>query len=369
MARPMVLEEVTGLRRAIILRGTSMPFQPLEIGIEQRVSTTHYAGNKVGYQRVTGARFLNTTVNGRWDEKNMRTEDRPDLIGFGVGSGLGPPPSPGALQGAAGLPSGTKAESVRDIVNALVSICAAGSRLRMEWGQTVMYGRLKRFVPRWKHDYQAEWEAEFEWIGDSQDQPVPKAPIPSVTSWSATLQAYLKKLLDAADTLAGYAVWGYVESSFGDVTAIADEVARDLALVVSTVLAPLDSLSTIRASYERLRLTLQQLVDDLEARTAGIDEATQRNGDGAAISAATLRIAQRIAEVMMEEAMLRQAEVDAVLEKQTLAVYRVPEYMSLRQVAVKFYGSPDSWPAIQAHNNLSSSIVTPGQEIKIPRLS
>lgn len=369
MGRPLVIEEVTGLRRAIILRGTSMPFQPLEIGIEQRVSTTHYAGNKVGYQRITGAKYLNTTINGRWDEKNMRAEDRPDLLGFGVGAGLGGAPSPGALQGAAGIPSGTKAESVRDIVNALVSICAAGSRLRMEWGQTVMYGRLKRFVPRWKHDYQAEWEAEFEWIGDSQDQPVPKAPIPSVGSWAATLQTYLRKLLDAADQLSGFAVWRYVERSFGDVTAVADEVARDMALVVSTVLAPLDSLSTIRASYERLRLTLQQLVDDIEARTAGIDEATQRDGDGTAISAATLRIAQRIAEVMMEESMLRQAEVDAVVEKQTLAVYRVPEYMSLRQVAVKFYGSPDSWPAIQAHNSLSSSIVSPGQEIKIPRLA
>lgn len=367
---PFVIEEVNGLGRAIILRGNTRPFQPIELGIEQRMTTTHYSGNPVGFQRVNGAKFTDTTITGRWCDRRIGPDDRPVITGFGeLLSVFATTAKPSQVQASAGPAGGSQAQNTGEIAAVMQSICAAGSRLRVSWHRHVRYGRMRSFMPRWKTRFECEWEIAFEWIGDQQDQPKAGLALPNVASFIDKLQAILEKILDLANAFAYIPTLALLQDAIGDLNAIAQEVIDDLRLVIDATLVPVDALGSVRSAYERLRVQAQQIVDDLEARTAGIDEATRRDATSLRLADQTAREIQRLVEVLMEESMLRQAEIDAALQGTVLATFVVLDWMSIRDVAIKFYGTSDSWPAIAQANNLPGSVVRPGTELKIPKLA
>lgn len=368
---PLIIAETNGEGRGIVLVGNSRPFQPLDLGVEQRITTDYYAGNPVAFQRITGPTFTNTTITGRWDDKKMRDADRPTLLGFGAvlaTQGQSTSAAPGQIEATAGAPGGSKANNTYEIHTAIEAMALAGSRLRVSWGPHVRFGRIKRYVPSWRNRYHCEWEIEFEWKGSQEDQPVPQTPLPNVAGFGANLTKWITLITTQVDFLAGQPTLRIIDTAIGDLNAIAADVIADLGLVTDTVLAPAESLASVRSSYERLRVQCQAILDELEGNTPGVEEARQRDVVGGGIAAATARVVQRYLEILMEESMLRQAEINATLEKNQLDTYVVPDYMSLRQVAVIYYGSPDNWRAIAAHNNITSSVVEPGQEISIPKL-
>lgn len=369
MADFLIAEE-DGLQRAVILRGTSMPFKPLELGVEQRLTTTYYAANPVAFQRVLGPTFTPTTITGRWDDKRMRSTDRPRLFGFGELLALfNTTAAPSQIQATAGDAGGVEATTTAEIVAVMESIAKGGAKLRVEWDRYVRYGRIKRFTPRHLTVYQVEWEIEFEWSGDRADQPTPETPLPNVASFIDTMQTILRKILDASNRLEGLPTLRFIETTLGDIQAIAQEVIDDLGQVIDTTLAPAEALASVRASYERLRVECQALLDQWLTNSPGYGEAEERKAADGSIAAAVAREVARFVEILMEESMLRQAEINATLERNTIATFVAPDYMSLKQVAIQFFGTPDNWVQIQAHNNLFGSVLTPGQTILIPRLA
>ena len=54
--------------------------------------------------------------------------------------------------------------------------------------------------------------------------------------------------------------------------------------------------------------------------------------------------------------------------RQTMRLYRVTSLKGLRDIALEVYGTPEPWRQIMYFNNLSSSFVPPGLELKIPKL-
>lgn len=368
MSYPLVIEEVNGLKRSVILRGTSRPFKPIELGVEMRMTTTHYSGNKVGFQRVSGAKFTDLAISGRWDDKRLGPDDKPKIAGFGDLLALfGTTPSPGGLEGSAGMAGGSVAQNTAEICAVMQSILTAGARLRVEWGRHVRFGRMRRFAPRWKTSYEAEWEMEFEWIGDQQEQPVPAKGIPSVSGFLETLSQIIGDIQSVIAELGGYL--SYVLLGIGELQSLVQKAIDTINLIIDVTLIPSEALSALKVAYESIRLQAEEIIAQIEARTAGLNESIQRDPGGALLAVIAAREVQRYVEILMEESMLRQAEIEQALGLSTQAVFTVPDWMSLRDVSIQFYGTPDSWQVIASANAIPGSVVRAGTELRIPRIT
>ena len=119
----------------------------------------------------------------------------------------------------------------------------------------------------------------------------------------------------------------------------------------------------------RIRVQCEAVLAELRERTAGLDESLRRDPDGAMLALIAASELERFLQVFMEESMLRQAEIDQALGASTLATYVANDWESLRDVAIRYYGTPDAWQSIAEANSVSGSIVRPGTELRIPKLT
>lgn len=356
--------EVDGLGRKMVLRGASMPFVGVAFGVEQRISTVNYVGNPIAAQRVLGAKFPSTIMEGRWDRQLFRGNDRPLLEGFGdllaqvQGVGV-----------SAGAPGGGVATTPYEAVEAVGSIVRAGSKLRVTWRQTVRYGRLKMWEPKWGREGVVEWSAEFEWTGDQLDPPKPGEGLPDAAAWVASIRRLVTGLVNAVNTVRTETIsfWGDVQVGVGELVGLANDAVSTLERIVDAALEPAETFAALRSSYEKLRERCGTLLDLTQERLAELEMAQQQQAREMLFAAQYSRETQRYIELLMEDAALRAAEIEALLEKTTEQVFVAPSAMTLREIAVRFMGSPDAWVEIGAHNNLAGSVVAAGTRVRIPR--
>src|SRR5690606_21640253 len=192
MSLPLIIEEVTGPKRSITLRGRSLPYQEVSWGGEQRVNINFHAGNPVATAQVVGPTYKPTVLKGTWKDTFLNAtpaEDVATYVQYEVGTEENSPillnfPSinifePGTVGGATftsgGSVEGSKqqAKTARAVRDAFELIRRSGQLLRVEWGSLVRYGYLTNTT--FTHTRGAEtdigWELEFEWIGDTHTPP------------------------------------------------------------------------------------------------------------------------------------------------------------------------------------------------------
>lgn len=150
MASTVTIEELSGLKRVLQLRGGAMPNSGAPFPAALRVTTTWLPGNGTeATQQVLGA-----------------SDGAPEWEGYWSTPVLASLPSSYSEGGGDPRPVAT-AKTLWDIVDA---IRAAGSKLRMTWTQdddltVVREGRITEFEvrPRTKHDI--TWTMSWEWTG------------------------------------------------------------------------------------------------------------------------------------------------------------------------------------------------------------
>jgi hypothetical protein len=109
MAFPFVIAETNGAKRTIILRGRSLPRQPIVFGGEMAVAIDYFAGNPVAYAQVIGPRYLPTDASGEWNDIFLyEDQNAPILLGFPPISTAGKPQplTGGGVAGGATFTSG-----------------------------------------------------------------------------------------------------------------------------------------------------------------------------------------------------------------------------------------------------------------------
>lgn len=378
MGSPFVIAETNGLKRVVILRGRSLPRQPISFGGEQTVVIDYFAGNPVAYAQVIGPRYLPTDVTGEWCDVHLyEDENAPILLGFPAISAAGkptPPKEQGFIGGAsftsggatAGAQSAYLARTIRD---AMELVRRSGSVLRVEWGSIVRYGFLTRAVFPHKREQDIGFELEFQWIGDTDAQPygVPKQT--NVLGFLKGLNELLSKIINTlgtADYLADQFFKTYsgpIQKLIGLLASITDTLLK----MLSQTLNPFDVVASIRAAAIGAKLAVLDIIDLFDKSRAalkGRDNATAQS-----LLAAAENEARRLFLDLAFMCAERERELETFISKQVKATHVAVAGQNLRGISVLHYGRPENWTDIADFNGISGSLVTPGRLLRIPKLA
>lgn len=378
MSFPLVITEINGLRRAVILRGRSLPRQPITFGGEMAVVIDYFAGNPVAYAQVIGPRYLPTEIGGEWCDVHLYEEENaPYLIGFPPISAAGKPPPVGAnpiVAGASFTSGGATAGSqsaflARTIRDAMELIRRSGACLRVEWGSIVRYGFLTRAIFPHKREQDIGWEMEFQWIGDTDAQPIAQSKQANVLGWLKAINALLQKILDALLT-ADYLTQQFFSSVTAPITKLinlANALAQTLTKMLSQLLNPFDIVASVKAAAIALKLACLELLA-LFDRSGGALRGRDNASAQAFLQAAELE-ARRLFIELAFLAAERERELDAFFTKQVQATHVVAGGQNLRDISTLYYGRPESWTTIADFNGLAGSLPPKGKLLRIPKLA
>jgi hypothetical protein len=345
------------------LEGTALPYQPLTLGGTQRLKTTYYDGNPNATQQVIGPTEKNTRVNGMWKDSKLN------------------------INGGA-----------RQLVDVVDDIRVRGVTVEVSWGDSVdaagglagsaivRIGKIAETSFEILRPQDVRWAIEFEWSSRGGQT---SAPVVGIASANNGFTNAITSLNDASD-----ATSSFLETASAKLFGIADPIfavmnsalagletateAIDLAngaltynagvpsyvlnSIGGSVQLALDSLQSLKTSVLSIRLTDIVPVDDGIALLKMQDQLFQ-----------ILGFVDSANDAMVET----QNGAAAQQVPDTLAVVRVAAGSDLRDLALKYYGDPDSWWAIAQYNNFPSSEVPaspsgpsddPGLPVQIPRL-
>jgi len=339
------IEEQTGARRSVLLRGRALPYQGVAWGGEQRTKTTWYQGNPVATIQLLGPTLDPTEMHGTWKWRFL--QNQVDLQGF----------------------PGIDAQNVTptDMVAVFDSIRDAGNDLRVTWGPNTRYGVLTKFKPSWIRLQDVEWEMEFTWVGSE-----PIAPR------AGGITEQLPPLQSAQRNFDGQ----WVQSPL--------ETFREY-------------LFTAQTKVNSVRSNMGRLFDAVRVATAAVTLPAQIAAQANAATVSIAREAQSLTEQMGDipytyaqssdrvvsvlemqgyrygmDARSREIEANArrqakqfldIVFPEAIAIIIVPQDTSLRAIAVTYYGSADSWQVIADQNNIAGSIAAEGTVLIIPSLA
>lgn len=378
MAFPFVIAETTGLRRTIVLRGRSLPRQPITFGGEMSVVIDYFAGNPVAYAQVIGPKYLPTEVTGEWNDIFLFEEtSAPYLLGFPPIGAAGKPPPLGAntiIAGTSftsgGAASGSQqAFLARTVRDAMELIRRSGATLRVEWGSIVRYGFLTKAVFPHKREQDIGYELEFQWIGDTDAQPVAVPKQVAALGFLKGLTAILQKLLDLLLT-ADYLVAQFFQSLTAPIAKIINllsALTQTLTKMLSQTLNPFDIVASIKAAAIGLKLAVLDLIALFDRGGAAL-----RGRDNATAQSFLAMAEMEARRILLELAFLcaeREKELDAFFTKRVQATHVAQAGQNLRDISTLYYGRPENWPDIADFNGLSGSLTTPGRLLRIPKLT
>lgn len=378
MAFPFVIAETNGMKRTIVLRGRSLPRQPITFGGEQSVVIDYFAGNPVAYAQVIGPKYLPTEVTGEWNDIFLFEDgNAPYLLGFPPVGAAGKPPPPGAnsiVAGTSFTSAGATAGSqqaylARTVRDAMELIRRSGALLRVEWGSIVRYGFLTKAIFPHKREQDIGYELEFQWIGDTDAQPIAVKKQANVLGFLKALNALLSKLLNAlltADYLAAQFFQSFTAPIAGLLNLIT-ALVQTLQKMLSQTLNPFDIVASIRAAAIGLKLACRDLLDLFDRNGSAL------RGRDSATAQAFLAAAENEARLLLLElaflAAEREQELEAFFTKQVQATHVTQANQNLRSISTLYYGRPENWTDIADFNGLSGSLVSPGRLLRIPKLT
>lgn len=356
-----LIQETTGsVQDIILLKGRALPFRPLSVEGVQREDTTWYQGSPVGSQQVHGAQEMPTTINGKWCDRYIGETD---------------------LEFAA--VNGVTIDNVRDLTAAVDGIRRRGTEVLVQWMHISRRGVLKRFKQTWQNFHDVEWEIEFSWnsiddadisnlgtrefdlsdlsgafAADVIELSAASTPfIERLHSWTESMTSSVAKMTSAIADLES-TISSYLDGAYGAIDA-----ARRALSVVDIVIATTDDLIT------QLYAVTDAAASGLTLIGGFIDFsafASVRFGDTLRSARAT-RDAVSIARRMRRNAAQARADIIRSQSPDLRAAFVAKVRTDLREVSVKYFGTPNHWHALQRFNNLSASYIDGGQVLLIPR--
>lgn len=351
------------------LAGWSAPFRPIEFGRTMRHQTTFYPGNENASQSLIGSTLKPTTVTGEWNDKYL-------------GDG--------------------QAQALADLLD---SICEDGLSVEVTWPMStlggtrdaptvggapnVRVGIISDFT--YKYLYGGEdigWSCEFTW----RSKGAVTAPPISATGTVNAREGFADVAADLALTKAiGQA---FVESpvlvntglpqagldalarTFAQVDSVVDAITQATSLVTSATIIPaaaaIQLINSCTAGVQACLGMVQTIV--------GFDLLLMEVTDSALD---TIRLMDTIFTTLDQADSAGETCCDAATGVQqnilpdVIATVVAPAGTDLRDLAIRYYGSPDPWILIADANGIAGSAVPaaptgpsdqPNRPIVIPRL-
>lgn len=361
-----VITEQTGDQRTLTLTGRALPYRPLTFSGDQRHDLTWYPGSSVATLQLLGPEEKPTTIKGMWKDRfiaqaslpisapSLPTPFTPDVTGpFATVTG---PAGPAAVQ------------NVRDLVDLVDDMRRKGQVLTVRWGSYVRQGILATFEHSWHTWNDVEWTMTFNWQAQGENVDAPR-----VASAASSAADFVQQAQDALDGAVQQAVNAAVDLPLDVINSLEqtvsfaqdqlDSAAQVVSAATSLATQPLDASRSLAAvgSFlsDQYTTVMDQVVAFDDDATLSAAEYTARQNHGLQ-ARSTFRAARAFA---IEQAQKFLASVDPDL----LATVVARDNQDLRTLAIKYYGSADDWRFLAQHNQLSSSKLTAGQVVVVPR--
>lgn len=331
----------------------ALPYRPIKLPGGQRMERTWNPGNPVATVQVFGAEEKQTTLNGMWKDRflNDNGSSSSAIIQF----------------------DGQRLTNCVDAESAIQQLRRQGLMLRFQWDNHVRLGFMTEFVPTWHRRQDLEWEMTFEWVAFN-DVPVsaPLAPATGISDFQSTLAA-LNSQVDQFIALGN----GYAQQYINAVKGLQGTIEASALQVADIVNQGANlTLSPVRQA-QRTTAAINDVDNKYEAMASYIDSQPDivRSRDGAMTSyGLTLALEQTSRNLGSSAKQGRRASANQRIliaqqaDPEVLGAFKARQNMDLRQVSTQFYGTPNDWIQIKVYNGLSSSKLTAGQTILVPRL-
>lgn len=367
-ASGFTIKELGGQKRTLSFTGRALPYRPFSLSGTMRAEFTYYPGNPIGTVQVLGAAESDTSINGVWKDRFLRQidDDGESVVPDGTVT----------LDGGDQTGATNMLADVEAIVNAVDDIRMQGQLLEVSWDTRVRHGILKEFKQTWLRHEVCEWEMHFGWISRGEAQlPINFASQPSFSSAKISFSDVLNGLKDALkEGLAIYSSYAAKVASYVNAVSDAvDSIDNTLTAFVTVTQSFADSAHRMLAIFDTIKddaIGLRNLVQSAPAATvyATADILDVTFGDALGVSDWNNRI-KGFANQLLSLAVQQEDAIQATLDEQeVLDVFDARDDMDLRDVSTQYYGTPDQWKALMSYNGLTTSKLSAGMEIMIPKL-
>jgi hypothetical protein len=347
-AEALTIRELSGSMREVELRDRALPHRPVAWPGELSHVQKWYPGNPVATIQVLGPRCLDTSMGGVW--KTRYIGQMVHLVGFDD------------------LVSEGDDVTAELLVQVFHRLLRAGNPLEVAWGPEVRRGILSKFEPNYERVEDVEWSVTFVW---NQLGELTAPRVAAASSPQRDLDAALSELEDALARMPAI-----ILPNLTGAIIFAEQAMRDGALALSAGLGAIYGVPEVTlaefggiasaaemvatASRSALALALDSSPEDVFATddvTSALAAETWRRDFGAA--------ARHLGALAIKA---REA-VRARVVDDYLAIETIGPGQTLRSLALRYYGSADSWPLIADANGLVGSDAPVGTRVVIPRRS
>ncbi len=387
-----IIEQTETNLRGIVLRGRSLPFEGVSWGTELNVDINYFPGNPVAIAQVVGSQWTDTTIQGRWSDRFLITDEHaPNIIGFPelaaeqlpepdpgaelqfttIPTFLNPPSEPTTESG--GVVPAARTRTARAVRDAFYALCRGGQLLKVEWGSIARFGYIAEFTPTHDREQDIHWEIRFAWIGDTDAQPKPQ---PRSKDLVSSVKAVLQFYQDLITFLRSATL--FVETYKRQLTQFLrkmDSLAADLVSTlermvrVATPMNPSNLFGNTKAAYQGMTRSVADFLQTFRETGAKIRRMQDTRGQdpvGGVIIDGLQHEFRALAARLAAGATREQATIDRFATPAIRAVVRPYAGISLRDVSIDQYGTPNNWRAIQDFNGFPDSVVPAGAIVRVP---
>jgi nucleoid-associated protein YgaU len=399
-----------GSQRELVLMGRGLPYRPLTLKTQQRLSLTWLPGYSVATAQALGAKEDKTSIRGKWSDKFLaKSQEAAEDLGPLGNAFAGIDNAIGQAAATIGLGSGSLGGSTNEIVpvtwqnervqkaykaaEIVDELVRTATYVEVLWDNHARRGYITEFTKDWHNAHDLEWEMEFTWVSRSE-------PNPPVTAQELSLSdtvSLFQKLADAlntealpptfpmtrdvlADVDAGVkriaATSQAVFDTVGNTAALATapfSVARSVMALSSTIIGQADALRNRLRSLPvaGLRSNRAEANPSANAQTS-VRPSALRAESSATFSQATVcaEYVRRVDDILKQliyTAIIQRDDYARKLERQVTAIVNVREGQDLRDLATQYYGNPHEWKRIAQANGLRNGALVAGMSIVIPK--
>ena len=359
----VIVEYINGISQgdvdggSIALIGNMMPFQPFEWEVEQRLVTEYYPGNREPAVQVLGPKDGTLIIKGRFKDKRIQaTYQGANMYGAAYQYNL----------------------ALKEMIQRgnLVKFGMHGTGNRGDW---IRWGMIQKGSFKMNKLSWIDYEITFLVMGEVM--PVNnffaygEKQAPSAVNFNLINAAddFATKYASVPDTMP-LSIAGELNNLIGTVAYAIATVTGFVSTIISTAQSIEDSanraLGLIKNAQANISIFNRQINNIVHPTFTVLSVQGSPAGqvsDSYANQAYLLEISLAM-NAMHKYLIVMKAQFQALAVTIPMARYRVQSGNTLQNISIKFYGVADYASTIYEHNNLSSTTLTVGSVLEIPKI-
>lgn len=341
-----IIEIIAGVEQKasmVQLIGNMMPMQPFGYGGSQRIKKDYYPGHSEPTFQIFGSEEANTTLKGTLKDKKYKDK---------------------ALLGAS-----------EEVAKSIDGIRIRGNLCRFQMGEWRRFGFIEKTNFELKTRKWIDYTIELSIIGFN-----PPLGCKLVTEPKNAPDAINRALIDAAlafqnktpnveipvsiaDLING--LISDVAGAINAVTNFVDKIITTGENIVASANRAVGLVKNARANISRFQRRIGAISYNVSTLGKGLTTAKKVTGNTKSISYISGQI---VATQNLETLLARlQKQFEANSITVPLRRYKIAPGDTLQKISIKFYGNSDDWKRIYDHNKMTTTLLSPGKVIEIPK--